>query len=201
MEMPHWDEVAAIDHEQWGMSMQTGCIYTIVGNGTAADSGDGGAATAASIKRPKNVAVDKFGNLYIVNYGQTMIREVAASSGTQWGQSMTAGYIYTIYTVEANTDGNFLYWIMDLMVDKNDSLCLLLQKKSDQSGQFIMKEIGSISGTITEGSTPLSGATVSVTVNGAVYSATTASDGTYTINSVPVGSGYTMSASKSGGEN
>ncbi len=54
---------------------------------------------------------------------------------------------------------------------------------------------GTISGTVrTSGGNPISGATVSASV----YSATTASDGTYTILNVPAGAGYTVTASKTG---
>ncbi|WP_427846195.1 cell wall-binding repeat-containing protein [Desulfitobacterium metallireducens] len=56
---------------------------------------------------------------------------------------------------------------------------------------------GAISGTIMDiNGTPLVGA--NVTVTGSVYSTTTTSDGIYTILNVPVGTGYTVTASKTG---
>ena len=40
----------------------TGIIYTIAGNGTEGYSGDGGAATSASLDNPFRVAVDSSGS-------------------------------------------------------------------------------------------------------------------------------------------
>jgi uncharacterized repeat protein (TIGR02543 family) len=57
---------------------------------------------------------------------------------------------------------------------------------------------GTITGTVTEGTNPVSGADVSLTVSGSVYSATTAANGSYSILNVPAGTGYTVTASKSG---
>jgi hypothetical protein len=42
-----------------------GIITTIAGNGVQGLSGNGGAATAASLFQPASVAEDKFGNIYI----------------------------------------------------------------------------------------------------------------------------------------
>ena len=47
-----------------------GIITTVAGNGTAGYSGDGGAATNASLNYPNGVAVDAFGNLFIADYWQ-----------------------------------------------------------------------------------------------------------------------------------
>ncbi|MBC8035188.1 MAG: S-layer homology domain-containing protein [Chitinophagaceae bacterium] len=57
---------------------------------------------------------------------------------------------------------------------------------------------GTISGIVTVGAGPVPGANVSVTVNGSVYSATTAADGSYSIGNVPVGTGYSVTADKAG---
>jgi sugar lactone lactonase YvrE len=46
-----------------------GTITTIAGNGTSATSGDGGAATNASLNHPQAVAVDLAGRVYIAEYG------------------------------------------------------------------------------------------------------------------------------------
>lgn len=53
-----------------------GKITTIAGNGTAAYSGDGGAATNASLSNPCGVAADGWGNLFILDLGNRRIREV-----------------------------------------------------------------------------------------------------------------------------
>jgi sugar lactone lactonase YvrE len=53
-----------------------GIITTVAGNGTAAYSGDGGAATNAGLDSPGGVAVDASGNLYIADYNNQRIRKV-----------------------------------------------------------------------------------------------------------------------------
>ena len=43
-------------------------ITTVAGNGTPAYTGDGGAATLASLNGPNGIAIDNAGNLYISEY-------------------------------------------------------------------------------------------------------------------------------------
>jgi hypothetical protein len=76
--------------------MTAGDIYTVAGNGTFGFSGDGGAATAAELAVPDQAAVDGAGNLVIADSGNNRVRVVAASTGTFYGQAMTAGDIYTV---------------------------------------------------------------------------------------------------------
>jgi uncharacterized protein (TIGR03437 family) len=66
----------------------SGIITTIAGNGTAAFSGDGGPAVAASLDFPRGIALDASGNLLISDNGR--IREVLAS---QSAPSVNAGGI------------------------------------------------------------------------------------------------------------
>jgi RHS repeat-associated protein len=83
---------------RWGQSMTAGDIYTIAGQvgGTAGTSGNGGPAASASLNAPTAVAVDSSGNLYLADSGNNRIQEIAAASGTQWSQQMTAGDVYTV---------------------------------------------------------------------------------------------------------
>ena len=53
-----------------------GMITTVAGNGSFGYSGDGGAATNASLGYPNGVAVDAFGNLFIANRSNNRIRKV-----------------------------------------------------------------------------------------------------------------------------
>ena len=98
-------EVAATTHTQWGIAMTAGDIYTVAGTGTAGHSGDGGAATAAHLDLPTGVALDPAGDLYIADQYNNRAQEVAAATGTQRGQSMTAGDIYTVAGSASGADG------------------------------------------------------------------------------------------------
>ena len=54
----------------------SGIISTFAGNGTAAYSGDGGPATAASLYNPAALAIDDLGNLLIVDATNNVVRKV-----------------------------------------------------------------------------------------------------------------------------
>jgi hypothetical protein len=58
-----------------------GTISTVAGNGTQGYSGDAGAATSAELDYPSSLAVDKSGNIYTVDEGNHVIREVTFSNG------------------------------------------------------------------------------------------------------------------------
>src|SRR6266705_1824927 len=79
----------------YGRSMTAGHIYTVAGGGTA-NPGDGGPATGAELQDPSVLAVDAAGNLVFADTNGYRIRVVAASTGTFYGQPMTAGDIYTV---------------------------------------------------------------------------------------------------------
>jgi len=57
-----------------------GIITTVAGKGSDGYSGDGGAATNASLSYPLGVAVDAFGNLFIADQGNYRIRKVDTNS-------------------------------------------------------------------------------------------------------------------------
>jgi autotransporter-associated beta strand protein len=59
----------------------TGIITTVAGNGITGFSGDGGVATNASLNNPTAVAVDRLGNLFISDYGNSRVRRVDAATG------------------------------------------------------------------------------------------------------------------------
>jgi ribulose-5-phosphate 4-epimerase/fuculose-1-phosphate aldolase len=80
----------------YGQAMTARHIYSVAGNGTKGFSGDGGPATAAELNEPFGVALDRAGNVVIADTGNQRIRVVAASTGTFYGQVMTAGNIYTV---------------------------------------------------------------------------------------------------------
>jgi hypothetical protein len=80
-------------------AMTAGDIYTVAGNGSTGGSlGNGGPATSAELSEPSAVAFDSSGNLYIADQLNNAIREVANTTGNEFGTttgSMTIGAIYT----------------------------------------------------------------------------------------------------------
>ena len=63
------------------VTVSTGIISTIAGNGSNIYSGDGGLATSAGLTSPGGVAVDRAGNIYIADQGNNRIRKINASTG------------------------------------------------------------------------------------------------------------------------
>jgi hypothetical protein len=63
------------------VTASTGLISTIAGTGTASFTGDGGPATSATFSSPLNVALDSFGNIYITDNTDAVVRKVTVSTG------------------------------------------------------------------------------------------------------------------------
>ncbi len=98
-------------------------IATVVGTGTEGFSGDGGAATSATLAVPIQIALDASHNLYIADSGTGRIRKVSggkistvAGNGTLGytgdGGAATSAELYDPYSVLADASGNF--YIADL---------------------------------------------------------------------------------------
>ncbi|MGH3158059.1 MAG: hypothetical protein ACRDNF_15990, partial [Streptosporangiaceae bacterium] len=84
--------VAAATGTFYGQAMKAGDIYTVAGGGEA--TGNGVPATSAAIS-VGGVANDAAGNLVITDTSG-LVRVVAETTGTFYGQPMTAGDIYTV---------------------------------------------------------------------------------------------------------
>ena len=71
----------------------SGNISTVAGTGTRGFSGDGAAAVAAKLNRPRGVALDAAGNLHIIDTYNSRIRKVNASGNisTVAGGGLTLG--------------------------------------------------------------------------------------------------------------
>jgi hypothetical protein len=80
----------------YGRAMTAGHIYTIAGNGTSGYAGDGGLATAAALDIRSAPTVDSAGNVIFADVFNSVVRVVAAASGTFYGVAMKAGHIYTV---------------------------------------------------------------------------------------------------------
>jgi trimeric autotransporter adhesin len=75
-------------------TMTGGNAYIIAGvqDTTGSFGGEGGAAVNAHFNKPTGIYIDVYGNLFIADTGNNIIREVPADNST----GMTAGFIYTV---------------------------------------------------------------------------------------------------------
>ncbi len=86
----------------FGNTYTSGYIYTIaggrLGNGrlNPSYSGDSGIATSARLRTPSGVCLDSYGNLYIADTGNNVIRMISNNSGS-------IGNIYTVVGSNPNT--------------------------------------------------------------------------------------------------
>ena len=63
------------------LTVATGVLTVVAGNGTGGYSGDNGAATSAELNIPDGLALDSAGNLYIADEFNNRIRKVTAATG------------------------------------------------------------------------------------------------------------------------
>ena len=83
-----------VNHRIRKVTVSTGIISTIAGTGTSSYSGDGGAATSATLYYPHGVALDTASNVYIADTYNHRIRKVTISTGiiTTFAGTGTASY-------------------------------------------------------------------------------------------------------------
>lgn len=76
------------------VTVSTGIITTVAGNGSVGFGGDGGQAAAAQVSSPKSIDVDASGNIYIADTGNNRVRKVTVSTGiiTTIAGNGTAGF-------------------------------------------------------------------------------------------------------------
>jgi hypothetical protein len=133
--------VAASTGTFYGRQMTAGHLYTVAGNGGFGETGDGRPALQASIGPVSGVAPDAAGDLLIAT--QCKLRVLAATTGTHYGQSMTAGDLYTIAgtaTCSDSADGSVaasasLTQVGMVAVDSSGSVLF-----SDKSGIRVIAE-------------------------------------------------------------
>lgn len=63
------------------VTVSTGIITTVVGNGAQGYTGDGGPAIDAGLYSPFGLALDSSGDLYIIDQNGSVVRKVSASTG------------------------------------------------------------------------------------------------------------------------
>jgi len=95
-------------------------ITTVVGNGTAAYSGDGGPATAAALSFPQGLVVDSANNLYIADSDNSRVREVVAGpSGL-----VASGIITTVAGMSVRGyNGDTIPALQADLASPNDRVC------------------------------------------------------------------------------
>ncbi len=141
----------------------TGIITTVVGvPKTQGYTGDNGAATSATLSAPRGIAFDVYGNLYIADTGNNVIRKVTpggtittvAGNGVGGyngdGQAATSAELNSPWSVAIGPDG--LLYIADLSNN--------LVRKVNASGI-----ISSVAGTGTRGFTGDGGTAATATLN------------------------------------
>ena len=67
------------NHRIRKVTVSTGIITTVAGNGTQGFSGDAGVATSAELNSPAGIALDAAGNIFVADYLNNRIREVTAT--------------------------------------------------------------------------------------------------------------------------
>jgi hypothetical protein len=97
--------IANAGGEQVDKVTSSGTMSTVAGTGSLGLGTDAKAATSSALDDPAAVAVDSAGDVYIADSGNNRIQEVFASGGQEWGQSMTAGDIYTIAGSSSGASG------------------------------------------------------------------------------------------------
>jgi hypothetical protein len=101
------------------VTVSTGIITTVAGNGTYGFQGDGSAATGAEMRYPMGIAVDTSGNIYFGDTNNYRIRKVTASNGiistiagtgtegsSGNGVAATSAEINSPYGLTADASGN-----------------------------------------------------------------------------------------------
>jgi hypothetical protein len=76
-------------------------MTTVAGGGTTTAFADGAASRSAALGSPLSAVFDPHGNVVFADQNNNVICVEAASTGTWYGQSMTAGHIYTVVSAAA----------------------------------------------------------------------------------------------------
>ncbi|MFZ0668568.1 MAG: hypothetical protein WAM97_22655 [Acidimicrobiales bacterium] len=119
------------------------------GNGRSGYTGEGHAAGDAELNNPTGIALDAFGDLFIADTSNCVIREVPSHDGAEWGIPMTEGDIYTVAgtgTCGQTGDGgpalrSELWDPTDVAIGPHENVVI-----ADQGGEEIT-DLPSVSGT------------------------------------------------------
>ncbi len=98
------------NHRIRKISQITGIITTVAGSGPAglglgSDGGDGGPATDAKINGPTGLCLDKYGNIFIADWGNNKIKRVEAATGIISTVAGNGSAIYSGDGIQATNAG------------------------------------------------------------------------------------------------
>lgn len=135
----------------------TGLITLFAGAGPAGYSGDGGAATSATLNSPYSVATDAAGNVYISDTNNSVIRKVTngaistiAGSGSPGyfgdGADATLAYLNTPYSVYVDAAGGVF------IADASNDNVRLITYPPVFTASSVLLDAGFVSGGIVPGS-------------------------------------------------
>ncbi len=89
--------IAGSTGTRFGRSVQAGHIYPIAGDGgIGGPPSNGGIATGVGLGEVDGLGADAAGNLLIADSKANQVLVVPATTGTYYGQAMTAGHFYTV---------------------------------------------------------------------------------------------------------
>lgn len=77
----NFDNNGSAPNSIWRLRSGSSTPVKIAGTGAWGNSGDNAPATAATLANPWDLARDKYGNLYVSQYGSNTLRRIDASSG------------------------------------------------------------------------------------------------------------------------
>jgi hypothetical protein len=93
-----------------------GYITTVAGNYNYAYSGDGGAATNASMANPQNLTADASGNLFIADAGNNRIRKVVFQGPTMVLYNVSFGNAGTYDVVVSGPYGSVTSSVVNVII-------------------------------------------------------------------------------------
>jgi trimeric autotransporter adhesin len=128
------------NHKIRKIDMTTGIVTTIVGNGVAGSTGDGGLATAAQIEYPVGLAIDASNILYFSEFSTGKIRKVNLTTGII---NTHATGMERLYYITFDQAGNIFAG--------NDGLSIGRVYKISPSGTVTTVAGGSVSGSSGDG--------------------------------------------------
>jgi hypothetical protein len=122
------------NHRVRKVTISTGLISTLAGNGTAGYNGDGIQATAAQLNEPNGIFVDNSGNVYIADDNNHRIRKITVSTGIITtiagngiggyngdGIQATAAKLYYPFRIYVNSSGTM--YIADQLNERVRKVC------------------------------------------------------------------------------